>query len=222
VYAQRWTGICTSNAGVCADVPAGSLVGRPEDEVLWNRIMTYEPIIIMETPRLLLRPLGPEDTQMLFEQMLGDAETVHDLSIRRHEDALATHEYITEALVGWKTGVLYRYALVARDNGTLTAVIELAPRLPQITLGVMISRKGGNRRRRDGVEALRLLLRQVLFQPGVYRICAYCAVDGQAHTSMERLGFRREGRLVNHEARPNRGLPAADSYLYAMTRPVVA
>ncbi|MFC0691940.1 GNAT family N-acetyltransferase [Paraburkholderia humisilvae] len=173
----------------------------------------------METATLLLRPLEPGDTQMVFEQMLSDPDTVQDIDIVRHTDASMTHEYITEALVGWKVGAVYRYALVGKENGTLTALIELTPRLPQITIGVVISRKGGYRRRRTGIAALRELLRRVLEQPGVYRICAYCAVDGLAYSSMERLGFKREALLVNYEARPNRGLLAADSYLYAMTRP---
>ena len=37
---------------------------------------------------------------------------------------------------------------------------------------------------------------------------------------MERLGFTLEARVKNHECRPNRGLAAADCYLFAMTRPV--
>jgi [ribosomal protein S5]-alanine N-acetyltransferase len=53
----------------------------------------------------------------------------------------------------------------------------------------------------------------------VYRVFACCAVDGAAHSSMERLGFVQEARLTNHEPRPNRGLAANDSFLYALTRP---
>jgi RimJ/RimL family protein N-acetyltransferase len=158
----------------------------------------------------------------LFEQMLSDADTTKDLAFACHRDIYATHDYIPDALTCWKFGTLYRYALVCKESDALTAIIELTPRLPQITLGVVISRTGGHRRRRTGIAALREFLRQVLEQPGVYRICAYCAVDGLAYSSMERLGFKREGLLVNYEARPNRGLAAADSYLYAMTRPAGA
>jgi [ribosomal protein S5]-alanine N-acetyltransferase len=183
-------------------------------------MITYEPIVRIETAGLLLRPLEADDTQMLFEQMLSDADTVKDLAFVRHHDVYATHEYVTEAIVGWTVGSIYRYALVCARSGVLTGIIELTPRLPQITLGVTISRKGGHRRRRAGITLLRELLRRLLDQPGVYRICAYCAVDGRAYSSLERLGFKREGLLVNYETRPNRGLAAADSYIYAMTRSV--
>jgi [ribosomal protein S5]-alanine N-acetyltransferase len=182
--------------------------------------MTFKAIETMETPTLLLRPLEAGDAAALFQQMLGDAETVRDLTFERHATALTTHEYITQALVGWKYGSMFRYVLVCKDTGALTAIIELTPRLPQVELGLVISRKGGTRRRRHGIIAFRAFLDWLIGQPGVYRVFACCAVDGLAHSSMERLGFKQEGRLVNYEARPNRGLVAADSYLYALTRPV--
>lgn len=184
--------------------------------------MSFEPLERMETERLLLRPLVPEDCQALFEQMLSDLDTMWDLPLERHVDAWQTQEYITESMAGWRFGTRYRYGLFGKDDGNLCAIIELTPRLPQIELGVMISRKGGNRRRRDGIAALRDLLDWVMTQPGVFRVIACCAVDGRAYSAMERLGFVREAIMVNYEARPNRGLLAADSYLYAMTRPAPA
>jgi [ribosomal protein S5]-alanine N-acetyltransferase len=98
-------------------------------------------------------------------------------------------------------------------------LIELKPTLPRVEIGVIISRHGGARRRRAGVLALQELIDWLIEQPGVYRVFACCAVDGAAHSSIERLGFVQEARLTNHEPRPNRGLAAADSYLYALTRP---
>ncbi|MFP6560956.1 GNAT family N-acetyltransferase [Paraburkholderia sp. B3] len=184
--------------------------------------MPFKPLDRMETERLLLRPLAPEDCQALFEQMLGDPETMQDLALQRHADAWMTHDYITESMLGWRFGTRFRYGLFGKDDGALSAIIELTPRLPQIELGVVISRSGGNRRRRDGIVALRQLLAWLIAQPGIYRVFACCAVDGRAYSAMERLGFTREGVMVNYEARPNRGLVAADSYLYAMTRSVAS
>lgn len=182
--------------------------------------MPFEPLERMETGRLLLRPLVPEDCQALFEQMLGDPETMRDLALARHTDAWQTHDYITESMVSWRYGTRFRYGLFGIDDGALCALIELTPRPPQVELGVTISRKGGNRRRRDGIAALRQLLDWLIAQPGIYRIFACCAVDGRAYSAMERLGFTREGTMINYEARPNRQQVAADSFLYAMTRKV--
>lgn len=179
----------------------------------------FTPFALMETDRLFFRPLEPGDCQSLFEQMLSDPETMQDLAIARHTDAWMTHDYLTESMLGWRHGTRFRYGLFGKEHGELSAIIELTPRPPQMELGVVISRKGGARRRRDGIVALKQMLDWLIKQPGVYRIFACCAVDGRAFSAMERLGFVREGTMINYEARPNRHLTAADSYLYAMTRP---
>ncbi|WP_193727492.1 GNAT family N-acetyltransferase [Paraburkholderia atlantica] len=184
--------------------------------------MVFKPFETMSAHGLIARPLTPDDCPTLFEQMFSDHETMLDLVTPRHTDAWATHEYITESMTGWQYGLRYRYGLFDEDDGALTAIVELTPRLPQVELGVMISRQGGSRKRRTGILALRIILDWLIAQPGVYRVSACCAVDGRAHSSMERLGFCREGTMVNYEARPNRGLVAGDSYLYALTRPVAA
>ncbi|MEX3954275.1 GNAT family N-acetyltransferase [Paraburkholderia sp. EG287B] len=182
--------------------------------------MELKPFDTMSAYGLIARPLTPDDCPTLFEQMFSDNETMLDLVIPRHTDAWATHAYITESMTGWQYSLRYRYGLFGEDDGALTAIVELTPRLPQVELGVMISRQGGSRKRRKFILALRVILDWLITQPGVYRVFACCAVDGRAHSSMERLGFCREGTMINYEARPNRGLVAGDSYLYAMTRPV--
>ncbi|MDR3096660.1 MAG: GNAT family N-acetyltransferase [Paraburkholderia sp.] len=180
--------------------------------------MCFVPLDRMTTPALLLRPLASADAPELFDQMLGDADTMRDLPLARHTRVQDTAAFIDEALRGWQNGTLIRYALECRDTRRLTALIELKPALPRVEIGVIISRAGGARRRRAGVLALQQLIDWLIEQPGVYRVFACCAVDGLAHSVMERLGFVHEATLKNYEARPNRGLLAADSYLYTLTR----
>jgi len=181
--------------------------------------MRFIPLDSMETPYLRLRPLTLADAPALFDQMLGDAGTMRDLPVLRHAGVAQTVEFVNEALRGWEDGSLIRYALECKETGRLTALIELKPTLPRVEIGVIISRHGGARRRRAGILALQELIDWLIEQPGVYRVFACCAVDGAAHSSMERLGFVQEAILTNHEPRPNRGLAAAHSYLYALTRP---
>lgn len=184
--------------------------------------MRFIPLDSMETPYLRLRPLTLADAPALFDQMLGDAGTMRDLPVPRHTGVAQTVEFVDEALRGWDDGSLIRYALECKETGRLTALIELKPTLPRVEIGVIISRHGGARRRRAGILALQELIDWLIEQPGVYRVFACCAVDGAAHSSMERLGFVQEAILSNHEPRPNRGLAAAHSYLYALTRPAPA
>ncbi|RAS39245.1 GNAT family N-acetyltransferase [Paraburkholderia bryophila] len=181
--------------------------------------MRLTPLDSIDTPLLRLRPLTPADAPALFDQMLGDAGTMRDLPVLRQTGVSQTDAFIAEALRGWEDGSLIRYTLECKETGRLTALIELKPALPRVEIGVIISRHGGARRRRAGVLALQELIDWLIEQPGVYRVFACCAVDGAAHSSMERLGFVKEAVLTNHEPRPNRGLVAADSYLFALTRP---
>ena len=173
---------------------------------------------LIESDTLRLRPPQPGDAQALFDEMLGDAATMRDLSVKRHMQLEETLAFIEESQEGWRDGTLIRWLLEDRATGCLTAMIELRPHPPRVELGVMISRSGGVRRRRAGLYALRKLLVWLLAQPPFLRIYAYCAVDGDAQSAMERLGFTLEARLTNYECRPNRGVLAGDSYLFAMTR----
>ncbi|MDR6448585.1 RimJ/RimL family protein N-acetyltransferase [Paraburkholderia terricola] len=175
---------------------------------------------LIESDELLMRPPEPRDAQALFDDMLSDVATTRDLSFARHTQLDETLAFIDEAQEGWRTGTLIRWVLEDRASSRLTGLIELRPHPPRVELGVVISRRGGARRRRAGLYALRKLLKWLIAQPPFLRVFAYCAVDGDAHSSMERLGFTLEAKLTNHECRPNRGLIAADSYLYAMTRPL--
>ncbi|MGV2292948.1 GNAT family N-acetyltransferase [Trinickia sp. YCB016] len=180
--------------------------------------MFFKPLDTMETPDLLLRPFTAADAPALFEQMLNDPETMRDLPFVRHVTLDQTAAYIEDAERGWRDGTLIRYALECRKTGQLTGTIELKPALPRIEIGAIISRRGGARRRRAGVFALQDLVDWLIEQPGVFRVFAYCAVDGASHSSMKRLGFVCEGLVKSYEPRPNRGLPAGDSYLFSKTR----
>ncbi|MFL9864597.1 GNAT family N-acetyltransferase [Paraburkholderia fungorum] len=182
----------------------------------------FRPPELIESDELLLRPPEPRDAAMLFDEMLGDPGTTRYLCCRCHVSLDETLTFIDESQRGWQDGTLIRWVLEDKSSGRLTALIELRPRPPRAELGVVISRHGGARRRRAGLYALRKLLKWLLAQPPIFRIYAYCAVDGDAHSSMERLGFTLEAKLINHECRPNLGLLAGDSYLYAMTRPLIA
>jgi ribosomal-protein-alanine N-acetyltransferase len=175
---------------------------------------------VIETDDLLLRAPVPDDAPALFDEMFGDGDMMRDLPMVLHRSVEDSQRFVEESERGWREGTLIRWVLEDKETKRLTAVIELRPQLPRIEVGTIISRHGGARRRRAGLYALRKLLKWLLAQPPVFRIYAYCAIDGKAYSTMERLGFALEATVKNHECRPNRGLPAADSYLFAMTRPV--
>ena len=182
-------------------------------------MMQFRPPQLIESEEILLRPPSPADAQALFDEMLSDAETTRYLPFPRHTVLEDTLEYIEESRRGWESGSLLRWLLVDKASGNITGLIQLEPRPPRAEIGVIISRQGGSRKRRAGLQVLRKLIKWLLAQPAIYRLYACCATDGPAQSAMERLGFVLEAKLTNYESRPNMGVLAGDSYLYVMTRP---
>lgn len=180
----------------------------------------FRPPEIIESDELLWRPPEPGDAQALFTEMFGDPETMRHVTYPLHRTLDDTRAFIALSEMEWKCGGQARWVLQDKATGRITALVELKPQPPRAEIGVMISRRGGARRRRAGLDSLRKFLRWLIAQPQIFRVFACCAVDGDAHSAMERLGFTLEARLTNYECRPNLLMPAGDSYLYAMTRPV--
>lgn len=179
----------------------------------------FRPPEIIESDELLWRPPEPGDAQALFDEMFSDPQTMRHLTYRLHRTLDETRAFIALSELEWKAGAQARWVLQDKATGRLTALVELKPWPPRAEIGVMISRRGGARRRRAGIDSLRKFLRWLIAQPQIYRVFACCSVDGDAHSAMERLGFTLEAKLTNYEYRPNLPIPVGDSYLYAMTRP---
>ncbi|KVU59697.1 GCN5 family acetyltransferase [Burkholderia ubonensis] len=181
-------------------------------------VTPFKPPRLIETDALLLRPLEFRDAEELFDCIFSDFDTMRDLAWHIHAHVEETRKFIALSNAGWETGAYVHWALECKQTRRITALIELRIETPRIELGYVVCRRGATRRRRSGILALRKLTQWLINQPGIYRVFAHCAVDGRSHTMMERLGFELEGVVKNHEARPNIGVLAGDSYLYAMTR----
>jgi RimJ/RimL family protein N-acetyltransferase len=181
--------------------------------------MRFHLPAIVESDQLLLRPPTAEDAQALFDAMLGDVETTRHLAFPRHRQLQETLDFIETARKAAEAGTRRCWLLVDKATGALAGMIDVGVSLPRVEFGAMISKRGGVRRRRASLAVLRKLVDWILEQPQVHRLYATCAVNGDAQSSMERLGFVREAVLVNHEAQPNLGLAAVDHVLFARTKP---
>ncbi|PXX21920.1 MULTISPECIES: GNAT family N-acetyltransferase [Burkholderia] len=181
-------------------------------------VTPFKPPRLIETDTLLLRPLEFRDAEELFDSIFSDFDTMRDLAWRVHTHIEETRNFIALSRAGREAGTYVHWALECKQTRRITALIELRIEPPRIELGYVVCRRGATRRRRSGILALRKLTQWLINQPGIYRVFAHCSVDGRSHTMMERLGFELEGTVKSHEARPNIGVLAGDSYLYAMTR----
>lgn len=181
-------------------------------------IEPFNPPRIIETERLWLRPFVESDAEQLYYALLGDPEVMEWLPRRTLESIDEAILYIRECDAGWKNKTMFTWAFEDKQTGHLCSMLELRPALPRIELGVASAQRLASRRRRASLEALRKMLDWTIAQPNVYRVYACCAPSGKSAPTMEKLGFKYEGRLVNWEPRPNRGLVADDALLFALTR----
>jgi len=178
----------------------------------------FDPPRVIETDRLWLRPLVESDAEQLYYALLGDPDVMEWLPRRTLESVDEAILYIRECESGWNNKTMFTWVFEDKQTGHLCSMLELRPCLPRVELGVASAQRLVWRRRRASLDALRKLLHWTISQPNVYRIYACCSPYGKSAPTMEKLGFKHEGRLVNWEARPNRGLVADDALLFALTR----
>lgn len=179
---------------------------------------TFCPPTIIETDELRLRPFVDDDADALFEALLGDPVVTEWLPFPTHRSVAQTRAFIQHCRLGWASRTRFTWAMEDRQTGRLVAAIDLTPTPPRAEIGVVTSCRAGHRRRRAGLATLLRLLDWLLAQPQLCRIHAYCAPEGNAASTMPRLGFTLEARLANWEPRPNRNLVAGDALLFAITR----
>ncbi|QRR07021.1 GNAT family N-acetyltransferase [Burkholderia sp. MS455] len=176
------------------------------------------PPELIETERLYLRPLTAADAREAFDALFGDPATTLDLPWPMHRSVDETRACIGRLAEGWRSGAFFSWGLFEKRDGRLIGTLEMHGRLPRVEIGLVTSFAPGRVRTRAWSEMLRRFLDWLIAQPGVYRIEAFCSVTGRAAPFMPKLGFVSEGVVRNYEARPNRGMSAGDSYLFAITR----
>ncbi|MCU9953657.1 GNAT family N-acetyltransferase [Burkholderia sp. BKH01] len=176
------------------------------------------PPELIDTERLHLRPLTADDAREAFDALFGDPATTLDLPWPMHRGVDETRACIGRLAEGWRSGAFFSWGLFEKRDGRLIGTLEMHGRLPRVEIGLVTSFAPGRVRTRAWSEMLRRFLDWLIAQPGVYRIEAFCSVTGRAAPFMPKLGFVSEGVVRNYEARPNRGMSAGDSYLFAITR----
>ena len=179
----------------------------------------FRPPELIETERLYMRPLVDSDANELFNVLFGDPATTLDLSWRTHHHIDESRNSILRLAEGWRNGTYFSWGLFEKKSGQLIGMLEMHGRLPRVEIGLITSLVPGRLRTRAWSEMLHKFLDWLIEQPNVCRIEAFCSVTGKAAPLMSRMGFVCEGILRNYEARPNRGMSAGDSYLFAITKP---
>ncbi|PCE32395.1 GNAT family N-acetyltransferase [Burkholderia ubonensis] len=182
----------------------------------------FRPPELIESERLRLRPLTDDDAPEVFDALFGDPATTLDLPWPTHRSVSESRASIRRMGEGWRSGAFFCWGLFEKSGGRLIGTLEMHGRLPRVEIGLLTSFAPGRVRTRAWSEMLSKFLGWLIAQPDVYRIEAFCSVTGKAAPLMPHFGFVCEGTVRNYEARPNRGMSAGDSYLFAITKAPMA
>jgi ribosomal-protein-alanine N-acetyltransferase len=151
-------------------------------------------MITIETARLILRPLRPEDAESVFEYA-SDPEVTTYVTWDAHKTIDDSKAYIESAVADQLKSPLYPLAIVSKDDperviGTLG--IKTASNMYEADLSYVIARK--HWRKGYMHEAASALLKSAFESHGYKRVYAWCCIENKPSSSlMRKLGMRFEG-----------------------------
>lgn len=158
--------------------------------------MTIADFPALYSERLCLRALHPDDVPALLT-LYADAQVMRYWSHAPWSAPAQAHAAIEEARADWTAGRALHLAITMRDGAALAgscALYDIDADHRRATLGYLLG--PAHRRRGYAGEAIELLVAHGFTELGLRRIEA--EVDVRNYDSgrlLERLGFRREGRM---------------------------
>jgi RimJ/RimL family protein N-acetyltransferase len=166
----------------------------------------------IETTRLLLRSWRVDDAEALRE-VFGVSRAALERWTPWVLYASGTIDGLREKLRGYAdnfaSGVEWRYAMLARDDGRIVGGVSLHPRVGPgaIEIGYWLATTATGHG--FATEAAQALTVEALRMPGIERVEIRCDPANDASMRVpERLGYRARTALVHEPPTPSR--PAAD------------
>lgn len=149
---------------------------------------------MIETERLILRPLMENDSEALFANCTSDPYVAKYCSWYPHSDIEETKAFLRQCLDAAASGFKYRWGIVLKENNELIGCIDVVDmdengKIPEI--GYMLSKKfWGNG---YVAEAAKEVIKK-LFDEGFNKITAVHAADNTASGKvLEKCGMKFVG-----------------------------
>ena len=171
----------------------------------------------IETERLILRKLRPDDAPAIFEGWTQDPEVTRYLTWRPHDRIEQTEEFVQSCLIAWEGETRFPYVITLKENGEVIGIID--PRIEGPRVGIGYGAARAHWGRGYVTEATRAILEWAFRQPSIYRVYATTDVENIASRRvMEKVGMLCEGILKKYILHPNVSQIPRDSYMYAITK----
>jgi ribosomal-protein-alanine N-acetyltransferase len=170
--------------------------GRWKENTMIDPARPYADLPRLETPRLILRQLGPADLPDVYAYA-SDTQVTRFLRWGPHASPAETEAYLADVLREYRAGDDGPWGIEYKATGNVVGSIHLFDIVPQhckAEIGFVLSRSHWG----QGLmpEALRCVLEVAFEQLALNRVEAYCIVENRAgRRVLEKVGMQREGTL---------------------------
>ena len=162
---------------------------------------------VIETERLILRPLTVDDAEDMYRNWASDPEVTKYLTWPPHPDAELTRALLKDWVSRYEAGDFFNWAIVWKETGEVIgniSVVSLKEEIGAADIGYCMCRRFWG----QGImpEAL-LAVEDYLFETvGLLRICAGHDVNNpKSGRVMDKAGMTREG-FLRQSGKNNQGI----------------
>ncbi|HWP35219.1 MAG TPA: GNAT family protein [Thermodesulfobacteriota bacterium] len=185
---------------------------------VWQRPPGASPVPL-PAPRVRLRPFCAADLDRLARwREEPEARAYQPLRRLTRAELRAELEEASSGPIGDRTRSRFQWIVERLEDQAAIGWVTLTVKSREhgiAEIGYTLS--APYHRRGYGTEAVQLLVARAFAEPDLYRLEAVCAVENEASWRLlERVGFRREGRLREYYVIEGRRV---DHYLYACLKP---
>lgn len=168
----------------------------------------------IKTERLLLRPPTEADAERMFARYCQDAKVCRYMSWTPHRSIDDSVAFVTKTIADNAAGLLVARLIFLRASGELLGSIGGAIQSHRVQFGYCLARDAWGHG--YATEAVRPYVAEIMTDPTVWRIQAYCDVENAASARvLEKAGLTLEGTLRRHLVLPNLGNEPRDVLCYA-------
>ncbi len=163
--------------------------------------MKHTGTVILETPRLILRPFVMADTAAMFENWAGDPEVTEYLTWQTHDTPRTTQQVLAAWVSLYEKPDFYQWAIVPKDEGRpigSIAVVRQEESQGCAEIGYCIGKRWW--RRGITAEALGAVIAHLFDNCGFQRIEArHDVCNPRSGGVMQKCGMTCEGTVCHAE-----------------------
>jgi len=172
---------------------------------------------IIETPRLHLRIILPEDAYQIFHGYAQQEAAARFLPWETHTDIAETHAFVADVLSKQDPERKLTFALIKRDTTQFLGLIELRLEAPWAEIGYVLDKNyWGNGYMAEAAQAVS---EHALRRENIFRVQALISPQNRGSVRVaEKAGFTREGILRKYQIVPKISGTPLDMAVYAKVK----